>query len=83
MTAISTEYRYIISQDLFIHSIMDYGYYQDKSSSNSGNLLGLGIGLGLQTKNGLLKISLANGSTKEQEIKGANSIVTISFKTNF
>ena len=83
MTAIITEYRYIISQDLFIHSIMDYGYYQDKSSSNSGNLLGLGIGLGLQTKNGLLKISLANGSTKEQQIKGANSIVTISFKTNF
>ena len=83
MTAIITEYRYIISQDLFIHSIMDYGYYQDKSSSSSGNLLGLGIGLGLQTKNGLLKISLANGSTKEQEIKGANSIATISFKTNF
>ena len=83
MTAISTEYRYIISQDLFIHSIMNYGYYQDKSSSNSGDLLGLGFGLGVQTKNGLLKISLANGTTKNQEIKFYNTIVNLCYNVVF
>ncbi|MCI4442430.1 MAG: hypothetical protein JHC39_02895 [Lentimicrobium sp.] len=83
MTAIITEYRYIISPDLYMHSIMDYGYYQDDSSNKKGNLLGFGLGLGVQTRNGLLKLAIANGSTKTQEIKGTNTIVTISFKTNF
>jgi hypothetical protein len=62
---------------------MDYGYYQDDSSNKKGNLLGFGLGLGVQTRNGLLKLAIANGSTKTQEIKGTNTIVTISFKTNF
>ena len=83
MTALISEYRYIISKDLFIHTIMDYGYYQDKSSDNKGNLLGLGLGMGLKTKNGLIKISLANGTTKAQEIKFYDSIVTIRYNVVF
>jgi hypothetical protein len=83
MTALISEYRYIISKDLFIHTIMDYGYYQDKSSDNKGNLLGLGLGMGLKTKNGLIKISLANGSTKDQEIKFYDTIVTIRYNVVF
>ena len=83
MTALISEYRYIISKDLFIHTIMDYGYYQDKSSDNKGNLLGLGLGMGLKTKNGLIKISLANGSTKAQEIKFYDTIVTIRYNVVF
>lgn len=83
MTAIISEYRYIISQDLFIHSIIDYGYYQDKSSNNSGNLLGLGLGMGLQTKNGLLKISFANGNTNNQKIKFYNTIVNLCYNVVF
>lgn len=83
MTAFISEYRYVISQDLFIHTIMDYGYYQDKNSGNSGNLLGLGLGMGVQTKNGLLKIAIANGSTKTQEIKFYNTIITICYNVKF
>jgi hypothetical protein len=83
MTAIISEYRYIISQDLFIHSIIDYGYYQDKSSNNSGNLLGLGLGMGLQTKNGLLKISFANRNTNNQKIKFYNTIVNLCYNVVF
>lgn len=83
MTAIISEYRYIISQDLFVHSIMDYGYYQDKNSNSSKNLIGLGIGMGLQTKNGLIKISFANGSTKTKEIKFYNTIVNLCYNVVF
>ena len=82
-TSLLTEYRYIIAPNLYVHSIIDYGYYQDKTSNNSGNLLGLGFGFGLATKNGLFNIVYANGSTKEQAIKGSNSIIHISFKTQF
>jgi hypothetical protein len=82
-TSILTEYRYIIAPSLYVHSIIDYGYYQDQTSNGGGNLVGLGFGFGLATKNGLFNIVYANGSTKEQEIKGSNSIVHVSFKTQF
>ncbi len=83
MTAIITEYRYIISQDLYLHSITDYGYYQDDSTSSKGNLLGFGFGLGVQTRNGLLKLAIANGSTKNQEIKFYNTIINICYNVKF
>jgi hypothetical protein len=82
-TSLLTEYRYKIAPTLYVHSIIDYGYYQDKTSDSKGNLLGLGFGFGLVTKNGLFNIAYANGSTKDQNIKGSNSIVHISFKTQF
>jgi len=83
MTALITEYRYIISRELFIHSILDYGYYQDGSSKNKDSLLGLGIGIGLQTKNGLLKISFVNGSTNTQKIKFGSTIVNLCYNAVF
>lgn len=83
MTAILTEYRYIISQDLFIHSIMDYGYYEDRSTNSKGNLLGFGFGMGLKTKNGHLKLTFANAKTANQEIKFYNTIAAISYNIEF
>jgi hypothetical protein len=83
MTAIISEYRYIISRELFIHSILDYGYYQDDSLNNKGYLLGIGLGMGLQTKNGLLKLVLANGNTKNQKIKFSSTIINICYNVVF
>jgi outer membrane protein assembly factor BamA len=82
-SSILTEYRYIPTPAIYIHSIIDYGYYLDNTSDNKDTLLGLGFGFGLFTKSGLFNIVYANGSTKEQSIKLSNSIVHISFKTNF
>lgn len=82
-TSILTEYRYVLTPGIYAHTIIDYGYFQDKTSNNSGGLLGLGFGFGLLTKNGLFNIVYANGSTKNQAIKLSNSIVHISFKTSF
>ena len=82
-SSVLTEYRYRLSPNVYVHSIIDYGYYQDKTSDSKGNLVGLGFGFGLLTKTGLFNIIYANGSTKEQNVKLSNSIVHISFKTNF
>ncbi|WP_240339559.1 BamA/TamA family outer membrane protein [Flavobacterium arcticum] len=82
-TALMAEYRYILSPNLYIYSITDYGYFQDKTSGLNDNLLGLGFGFGLLTNNGLFNIIYANGSTKDAPIKLSNSIVHISFKTRF
>ena len=82
-TSLLTEYRYILSPSIYAHSIIDYGYFQDKTSDTNSNLLGFGFGFGLLTKNGLLNLVYANGSTNEQTIKLSNSIVHISFKATF
>lgn len=83
MTSLATEYRYILSPDLYIHSILDYGYYQDKTTENFGNLIGIGFGFGIQTKNGLLKLNFTNGVTKEQSFKTSNTIVNINYNVKF
>jgi len=82
-SSILTEYRYILAPTIYAHSIIDFGYFQDKTTNNEGQLLGLGFGFGLLTKNGLFNLIYANGSTGDQEIKLSNSIVHISFKAKF
>jgi hypothetical protein len=83
MTALDTEYRYIVSPELYIHTILDYGYYQDKSLNNYGNLLGFGFGAAILTKNGFLKLSFTNGATKYQNPKTANTIATLNYNVKF
>lgn len=82
-TSLLTEYRYKLASSLYMHSIIDYGYFQDKTSDTSDSLLGLGFGFGILTKNGLFNIIYANGSVGKQEIKLANSLVHLSFKAYF
>ncbi|MEC4004494.1 hypothetical protein OX283_007485 [Flavobacterium sp. SUN052] len=82
-SSILTEYRYVLSPSIYVHSIIDYAYFQDKTTKLNGNLLGLGFGFGILTKNGLLNLVYANGSTKDQAIKLSNSIVHISLKATF
>jgi hypothetical protein len=83
LTSILTEYRYVLSPGLYVHSIIDYAYYQDKTTELNDTLLGLGFGFGLSTKNGFFNLIYANGSTGDQAIQLSNSIVHISFKSNF
>lgn len=82
-TSILTEYRFKITNNLYINSIIDYGYFRDTSNSVDGKILSFGIGSGILTKNGLLKLVYANGSTSNQQKKLNNSILHISLSVNF
>jgi len=86
-TTIISEYRYLLSPSLYLHSIIDYGYFRDHSSKEKnnyrGDLLGVGLGFGLQTKNGLLKVAFANGSSKNKEVKFYNTIIHICYNVKF
>lgn len=77
------EYRYFASENLYIHSITDYGYYQDEATNVNNKLFSIGFGMGLLTNSGLFNIIYANGNFGGQNIKLSNSIVHVSFKTNF
>jgi hypothetical protein len=82
-SSVLTEYRYVLSSSIYVHSIIDYAYFQDNTTNLKGNLLGLGFGFGLLTKNGLFNLVYANGSAKDQAIKLSNSMVHISLKASF
>ncbi|TDE04496.1 BamA/TamA family outer membrane protein [Flavobacterium hiemivividum] len=84
MTTIITEYRYIISPSVYFNTILDYCSFRSPSSiKNKTDLLGFGLGFGVQTANGLLKISLANGSEKSTKIDFYNTIIHISYNVKF
>ncbi|MFV8465589.1 hypothetical protein ACNQGG_07895 [Flavobacterium sp. LB1P62] len=87
LTSILTEYRHTLSPSLYIHSIIDYSTYKDptitKESNQKTGLIGLGLGLGIQTKNGLLKLAFANGGTKIQKLNFYNTIIHICYNVKF
>lgn len=78
-----TEYRFVLSPSLYAHSVLDYGFYEDQTTSTSNNLLGLGFGIGILSKNGILNLVYANGSTDKQAIKLGNSVLHIKFISRF
>jgi len=84
---ILTEYRYIPSKSLYVNSIIDYGLYQDLTTNTNQNkvkkLIGIGIGTGIQTTNGLLKITLTNGAENASELQLYNTIINICYNVKF
>lgn len=80
---IITEYRYKFSSNFYIHSIIDYGYFLDKTTRLSNKPFGFGIGFGLLNKSGLFKIIYANGTDNESIIKLSNSVIHLSLKSYF
>lgn len=82
-TALLTEYRYILAPNLYAHSVLDYGYYEDLTTNTKSRLLGIGFGIGILSRNGLLNLIYANGTTDQQTIKLSNSVIQIKFVTKF
>lgn len=84
---ILTEYRHIPSKSLYVNSIIDYGLYQDLTSTTNKNkvkkLIGIGVGTGIQTTNGLLKITLTNGAENASELQLYNTIINICYNVKF
>jgi len=85
--SLMTEYRYLVSPNFYFNSILDYCYYKDptitKEENKTEKLIGIGMGLGVQTSNGLLKFAITNGKTKNEEIKFYNTNITISYNVKF
>ncbi len=77
-TTLNTEYRYKLNSNIYIHSIIDLGYFDNSISKQQENLYGFGFGFGLITKSGLLKFNFANGRTQEQQFKFSNSKIHLS-----
>lgn len=80
---VNTEYRYQLSNSLYIHSIIDFSYFENKLTIQKEKLYGFGFGFGLLTKAGLLKFNYANGKNENQKFKFSNSKIHLSLTAIF
>lgn len=82
-SVLSTEYRYLFGEDIYAHSIIDLGYFENKTLSLQQNLYSFGFGLGLNTMAGLFRFNIANGSTQDSSFSFANTKIHISISSKF
>lgn len=80
---INTEYRFKLNNSIYIHSIIDAGYFENKITNTKEKLFGYGFGFGILTKAGLLRFNYANGKNENSQFKLANSKIHISLTANF
>ncbi|MDN3724312.1 hypothetical protein QRD02_07945 [Aequorivita sp. SDUM287046] len=80
---INTEYRYQFNDGVYIHSIIDIGYFENETLALKQKLYSFGFGIGLNTKGGLFKFNVANGNTQDQDFSFSNTKIHISVSTKF
>lgn len=80
---INTEYRFKLNNSIYIHSIFDAGYFQNKILNTKEKLFGYGFGFGILTKAGLLRFNYANGKNENTQFKLSNSKIHLSLTANF
>lgn len=82
-TVLNTEYRYQFSPNLYMHSIIDLGYFENEVINVEQKLFSFGIGLGINSNSGLFKLNFANGNVEDQDFKISSSKIHISFSSKF
>ena len=83
LTVFNTEYRYQFNQGLYLHSIIDIGYFENETISLKEKLYSYGVGIGLQTKAGLLKLNIANGNSENQSFNFSNTKIHLVLSSRF
>ncbi|MEY2692390.1 MAG: hypothetical protein RIT03_780 [Bacteroidota bacterium] len=79
-----TEYRCKFSPSLYWSALVDYGLYQDQTiSSKTSAIAGLGTGIKLATKTGLLNLFYGVGSAKNQTFNTKNALIHLSLTSYF
>lgn len=82
-SVLNTEYRYAFNASIYIHSIIDVGYFENQIFLQKEKLYSFGIGLGLQSKAGLFKLNIANGNSETQDFGLSNTKIHISLTSRF
>lgn len=80
---VNTEYRYQLNKSIYIHSIFDAAYFENKITRSKKKLYGYGFGFGILTNSGLLKFNYANGKNENTPFNFSNSKIHISLIANF
>lgn len=82
-SVLNTEYRYQFNAGLYLHSIIDFAYFENDLLQLKENLYSFGIGFGMKTKAGLFKFNIANGNSENQDLSFNNTKIHISLTSIF
>lgn len=82
-TGVFTDIEYQLSPGFYMHSIADVGLYENFASNQIDTIYSIGLGAGILTKSGLLKISIANGVFKGANIYLTSTIANINMLIRF
>ena len=80
---LNTEYRFQLNKTIYIHSILDLGYLENKITDIKEKLFGYGLGFAILTKTGLFRFNYANGKNENQTFKLSNSKIHVSLTADF
>lgn len=82
-SVLNTEYRYQFNTGLYLHSIIDIGYFENKTLDLKEKLYSYGIGIGLETKAGLLRLNIANGTSENKSFNFSNTKIHLLLSSRF
>ncbi|GHC49263.1 POTRA domain-containing protein [Ulvibacter litoralis] len=82
-SVLNTEYRYQFNTGLYLHSIIDIGYFENQTLDLKEKLYSYGIGLGLETKAGLLRLNIANGTSENKSFNFSNTKIHLILSSRF
>ena len=82
-SVLNSEYRYQFNQDMYVHSIIDFAYFENQIIALKQKLYSFGVGIGLQTGTSIIKFSIANGNTENQNFNFSNTKIHIGISSKF
>jgi outer membrane protein assembly factor BamA len=80
---LNTEYRYQLSNTIYLHSILDVAYFENDNLLIKQKLFGYGFGFGLLTNAGLFKLNYSSGKVENQKFRISDSKIQISLTASF
>lgn len=80
---INTEYRYRLSNSIYVHSVLDAAYFENQITDAKEKLFGFGFGLGLLTNAGLFRLNYSSGKSENRQFKLSDSKVHVSLTATF
>ncbi len=82
-STVNTEYQYSPTNNLYIHSVFDIGYFENQTTNTESFLTSFGVGTGILTEAGLLRVILANGTFNGNEFDFKNTKLSLSLLVIF
>ncbi|WP_299364658.1 POTRA domain-containing protein [Winogradskyella sp.] len=80
---INTEYRYRLSNSIYVHSVLDAAYFENQITNAEEKLFGFGFGLGLLTNAGLFRLNYSSGKSENRQFRLSDSKVHVSLTATF
>lgn len=82
-SVLNTEYRYVLNANTYVHTVTDIAYFQNQTIDLESELFSFGFGFGLSTQAGVLKFTIANGISDDQNFNFSNTKIHLSLSSRF